>query len=62
MTHLTNSVRADDQLTSAQAPPDRIALARAAMEEILAAAHEAGDWPAVRTLHAVCALLSAAKH
>lgn len=62
MTHIANRVLAEEALTSAQAQPDRIALARAAMEEILAAAHEAGDWPAVRTLHAVCAVLSAARH
>ncbi|MBR0673687.1 hypothetical protein [Neoroseomonas soli] len=62
MTHIADRVVADDTLTSAQAPPDRIALARVAVEEILAAAHEAGDWHAVRTLHAVCALLSAARH
>ena len=62
MNHLANRVLVEEALSSVQAHPDRIALARAAMEEILAAAHEAGDWPAVRTLHAVCALLSVARH
>lgn len=62
MTHVTKTVQAGEALATGPAEPDRIAAARAAVEEILAAAHEAGDWHAVRTLHAVCALLTAAKH
>jgi len=42
------------------APEDPIAVATRAIEQILAAAHEAGQDDAVRLLHAVTALLSAA--
>jgi len=41
-------------------PPDPIAEATRAIERILAAAHEAGQQDAVRLLHAVTALLTAA--
>ena len=41
-------------------PPDPIAAATRAIECILAAAHEAGQQDAVRLLHAVTALLTAA--
>ncbi|MBW6398861.1 hypothetical protein KPL78_13435 [Roseomonas sp. HJA6] len=41
-------------------PQDPIAAATHAIERILAAAHEAGQDDAVRLLHAVTALLSAA--
>ena len=42
------------------APEDPIAAATRAIEHILAVAHEAGQDEAVRLLHAVTALLSAA--
>ncbi|MBR0649034.1 hypothetical protein GXW78_05125 [Roseomonas terrae] len=41
-------------------PQDPIGAAAQAIEQILAAAHEAGQEEAVRLLHAVTALLSAA--
>ncbi|MEO3470564.1 hypothetical protein AAFN86_01770 [Roseomonas sp. CAU 1739] len=42
------------------APEDPITAATRAVEHILAAAHEAGQEEAVRLLHAITALLSAA--
>lgn len=45
---------------SIAAPQDPIAAAARAIEHILAVAHEAGQEEAVRLLHAVTALLSAA--
>lgn len=42
--------------------PDCLRSAAMALEEFLAAAHEAGDWHAVRVLHAVTALLAATRH
>lgn len=41
---------------------DCLRSAAVALDEILAAAHEAGDWRAVRVLHSVTALLAATRH
>lgn len=62
MNHLLSGFLADTALGGAPQPVDRISHARTAIEEILAEAYEAGDWNAVRTLHAVSALLAAVRH
>lgn len=53
---------ADSAQTAAARPEDGLRSAAAALDEILAAAHEAGDWRAVRVLHSVTALLAATRH
>lgn len=64
MNQVSETIRAGALLQSEcrAAPPaaDPIGAAAAAVERCLALAHEAGDAEAVRLLHAVTALLSAA--
>ncbi len=59
-------VLASDGLLSEQQPggtrPDWLRDAIAALDEIMAAAHEAGDWRALRVLHSITALLTASRH
>lgn len=62
MNHILSGLLADAALGRTPRPVDRITDARTAVEEILAEAYEAGDWSAVRTLHAVSALLAAVRH
>lgn len=64
MNQVSETVRAGALLQSARgaakSSADPIGAAAAAVERCLALAHEAGDAEAVRLLHAVTALLSAA--
>lgn len=46
---------------SAEAPQDRLGMAEAALTEVMAKAHEVGDWHALRVLHSLTALLAATK-
>ena len=59
-------VLADDRLLSEHTDLDMrqpwLRAAIAALDEIMAAAHEAGDWRALRVLHSVTALLTASRH
>jgi len=65
MNHCIESVAIDQGLSSTHGPlesvRDPIAAAVAGVEHCLARAHEAGRTDAVRLLHAVLALLSAAR-
>jgi hypothetical protein len=64
MNHFANDWSAGGAVPSSQAsdaaPLDPIAEATHAIERVLAIAHEAGHHEAVRLLHAVTALLTAA--
>ncbi|GGJ22380.1 hypothetical protein [Neoroseomonas lacus] len=41
---------------------DRLGMAGAALDEVMAEAHEAGDWYTLRVLHSLTALLAATRH
>lgn len=56
----TSGVLRPSEHVSVGPPQDPIKAATRAVEQILAAAHEAGQEEAVRLLHAVTALLAAA--
>ena len=43
------------------APQDQLGMAEAALTEVMAKAHEVGDWHALRVLHSLTALLAATK-
>ena len=43
-------------------PQDRLGMAGAALDEVMAEAHEAGDWYTLRVLHSLTALLAATRH
>ena len=61
MDHLPAGPIVAPSLPGAQRGQDSLANARDAIDRILAAAYEAGDWEAVRTLHAVSSLLAAVR-
>lgn len=62
----TDIILADDGPLSEHAAQDAqqdwLRAAVAALDEIMAAAHEAGDWRALRVLHSITALLTASRH
>ncbi|NMJ42777.1 hypothetical protein GWK16_16130 [Roseomonas sp. JC162] len=63
MNHVpAKSTVSDLSLTAARHGADSIVRARTAIDEIIVDAYEHGDVDAVRTLHAVAALLAAVKH
>lgn len=62
MNHVASGLFVTQSLASDQRGRDSLADARDAIDRILAAAYEAGEWEAVRTLHAVSSLLAAVKH
>lgn len=62
MNHLPSGPFVTRSLSSGHLSKDSIADARDAIDRILAAAYEAGEWEAVRTLHAVSSLLAAVRH
>jgi hypothetical protein len=62
MNHVLPGVLADATFSSDPPSEDTLDRARTAIEEILVVAYEQGDWTAVRTLHAVSALLGAFRH
>ena len=62
MNHVASGLLVAQSLASDQRSRDSLADARDAIDRILAAAYEAGEWEAVRTLHAVSSLLAAVKH
>ena len=63
MNHVpAKSTVSDLSLTAARHGADSIVRAKTAIDEIIVDAYEHGDVDAVRTLHAVAALLAAVKH
>lgn len=62
MNHVLSGILAEAAFSGEPPSQDTLARARIAIEEILIVAYEQGDWTAVRTLHAVSALLGAFRH